>query len=232
VEEMAMLLADVSDPQSHKPQFSPHDRDPSPPTAMEALAVVTRYGRSERIYTRDDPVDHWSRIVSGMARKSALSSDGRRRIIDFLLPSDSFGFSPRNERSFDVECVISGTTVARYPRGPLEALAEVDPEVGRQLRHMACDSISRLQARILILGRVTATEKVCAFLVDMAERSSGGSDVALILQMSRYDIADYLALSVETVSRAITHLQHNGAITLLGRHCVQMSHIGEYDRFR
>jgi CRP/FNR family nitrogen fixation transcriptional regulator len=227
-----MLLADASSPQPHKPHFLPHDRNPDPPTAMEALAAVTRYGRGERIYTRDDPVDHWYRIVSGMARKSALASDGRRRIIDFLLPSDSFGFSPQNERNFDVECVTSETAVARYPRGPLESLAETDPEVGRQLRHMACDSISRLQARILILGRVTAIEKVCAFLVDMADRSSCGIDVALVLQMSRYDIADYLALSVETVSRAITHLQNNGTITLLGRHCVQISHLDEYDRFR
>jgi CRP/FNR family nitrogen fixation transcriptional regulator len=190
-----------------------------PAGGLDAMAVTTRYCRGQRIYAREDPVDHWYRIVAGLARKSTVFTDGRRRIVDFMLPGDFFGFSARRERYFDVEAVLDGTDVSAYPRCAIEARAETDPDIARQLRALAFESISRLQARILILGRVTALEKVRAFLVEMAER---GDTNDVLLQMSRYDIADYLAVSVETVSRAITHLQHRGSIALEGKHQVKL----------
>lgn len=201
----------------------PTDGFQKTPPAMEALATITRRRRGERIYTREDPVDHWYRVVSGMARKSTLFADGRRRIVDFLLPGDFFGFTARDERYFDVEAIIDGTVVACYPRSMVETLAAADPMIGRQVREMAYESISRLQARILILGEVTALKKVRAFLIEMVDRSAKSTDGAVVLRMSRYDIADYLALSVETVSRAMTLLQHRGTITLMGKHRVKLS---------
>ncbi|MEA2782873.1 MAG: family transcriptional regulator, nitrogen fixation regulation protein [Rhodospirillaceae bacterium] len=186
--------------------------------AMEALATTRRCRRGEEVYGRDDPVESWYRVVSGMARKSTLLSDGRRRIVDFLLPGDFFGFSVREERYFDVETVIEGTILVSYPQRRIEALADSDPEVGRRVRQLAFNSLSRLQARILILGRTTALEKVRAFLVEMSERSRDGTSVIVVLPMSRYDIADYLALSVETVSRALTALRRRGSITLADKH--------------
>jgi CRP/FNR family nitrogen fixation transcriptional regulator len=191
------------------------------PIGLDALAVVTRCCRGQRIYAREDPVDHWYRIVSGMVRKSTIFADGRRRIVDFLLPGDFFGFSAREERHFDAEAVLDGTVVAAYPRRAIETLAENNPDVARQLRELAYEAISRLQARILILGRVTAQEKVRAFLAELAERGDTNG-AGIVLHMSRYDIADYLAVSVETVSRAITHLQHRGSITLEGKHQVKL----------
>jgi CRP-like cAMP-binding protein len=192
-----------------------------PPTGLESLAVITRCHRGQQIYRREDPVDHWYRVLAGMARKSTLFPDGRRRIVDFILPGDFFGFSAREERYFDAEAVMDGTLVAAYSRRAVETLAETDGDVARQLRELAFESISRLQSRILILGHVTALEKVRAFLVEMAKRSDADG-VGVLLQMSRYDIADYLALSVETVSRAMTHLRHRGSITLQGRHQVKL----------
>jgi CRP-like cAMP-binding protein len=197
-------------------------RGREPPKAMEALAVRMHFARGERIYGRDDPVEHWYRVLSGMARKSTVFSDGRRRIVDFLIPGDFFGFSARGERCFDVEAVLEDTTVVHYPRRTLELLADNDPDVGREIRDMAFESISRLQARLLILGRVTAVEKVTAFLIEMAERSCEVSDTAVVLRMSRYDIADYLALSVETVSRSLTSLQHRGTIVFVGKHRIHL----------
>lgn len=195
------------------------------PTSMEALAVTNRWHRGQQIYCREDPVRYWYRIVAGMARKSTMLSDGRRRIVDFLLPGDFFGFSIRAERSFDVDAVVE-TSVACYPRHRMEMLADSNPEVARRIREKAFESISRLQARLLILGRVTAIEKVSAFLMELVERSSRGGDRVVILQMSRYDIADYLALSVETVSRSLTDLQNRRAIVLLGKHRVQIADPG------
>lgn len=193
-----------------------------PLSAIEGLAVKRCCERGDQIYGREDPVDRWYQIVAGMARKSTIFPDGRRRIVDFLMPGDFFGFSSREQRCFDVEAVSDGTVVAAYSRREIEQLAETEPAVGRLLRDLAFESISRLQARILILGRVTALKKVGAFLIEMADRRSSRPDVPVVLNMSRYDIADYLALSVETVSRAITQLQAQRCIALRGKHAIQL----------
>jgi len=186
---------------------------------MEPLAAIRSCHRGEEIYGQEDPTADWYRIISGMARKSTLLRDGRRTIVDFLLPGDFFGFSARETRAFDVEAVTEGTIVARYPRRTVEKLADNDPELSRQLREMAFDSISRLQTRILILSRPTAVHKVCAFLIEMADRSGQRAEL-IVLPMSRYDIADYLAVSVETVSRALTRLKLLGIIRLADKHRV------------
>ena len=191
--------------------------------AMQALAVMSSCRRGQEIYAQEDSTEHWYQIVSGMARKSTLLIDGRRRILDFLMPGDFFGFSARDRRAFDVEAVMEGTVLATYPRRLMEELADRDPEVNRQIRRMAFESISRLQVRILILGRPTALNKVCAFLIEMADRSGKSRSGIIVLPMSRYDIADYLALSVETVSRALTQLRSRGAISFPDKHRVTIT---------
>jgi len=199
------------------------------PAAMQAFGIVTPCRRGQQIYAREDPVDSWYHVISGLARKSTVFSDGRRRIVDFLVPGDFFGFSARRERDFDVEAVTDGTVVAAFPRRRLEALADTDRDVARLLRDLACETISRLQGRILILGRVTAMKKVGAFLVEMARRSHDATVVDIMLTMSRYDIADYLGLSVETVSRAMTVLQHRRCIELRGNHLIKILRLEELD---
>jgi CRP-like cAMP-binding protein len=139
--------------------------------------------------------------------------------VDFLLPGDFFGFTTWIPHRFSVDAVIEGTVVVYYPRRRVEMIADSTPEVGRLIREMAFNAISRSQARMLILGRMTARQKVGAFLVEMAEHSSDEA-VVVALTMSRYDIADYLALSVETVSRVLTDLRLRGVIKLMDRHKV------------
>lgn len=190
--------------------------------ALDRLATVTPHRRGATIYGPDDPAEHWYRLVSGVARKCALLPDGRRHIVDFLLPGDFFGFIARHEHRFAVEAIVEDTVVARYPRRRAEVLADSDPEVGRLIRGMAFEAISRAQARTLILGRTTAAEKVGSFLLEMAERWAGATVDAFVLPMSRYDIADYLALAAETVSRALTDLKHRGAIALVRAHRVRI----------
>jgi CRP-like cAMP-binding protein len=189
-----------------------------PLDAMESLAVITRCRRGQEIGRRRD---HFYRIVSGAARKCALMADGRRQVLDFLLPGDFFGFARSSEHHFFViEAMIEGTAVARYSRRCLERLAATDPQVAARIREIAFETISRLERRILALGRMTALE-VGSFLLEMADRSSGKTEEA-VLPMSRYDIADYLALAVETVSRALTDLKHCGAITIVDIHRVKI----------
>lgn len=189
-------------------------------TLMNAHGATRRLRRGERVYGAGDPVDHWYHLESGMARNSTLFADGRRRIVDFFMPGDFFGFSAGRAHSFDVEAIPEGTVVTRYQRHEIERLAESDSELARQIRIWIFNAVSRLETRILILGRVTSREKVNAFLNEMSERSP--AEVTIPLLMSRYDIADYLGLSVETVSRALTVLRERGVLIFVNKHEVRL----------
>jgi CRP/FNR family transcriptional regulator, nitrogen fixation regulation protein len=180
--------------------------------ALEHLAVVARYEAGESVYRCNDPVEHWYRVVRGAARKSALSGDGRRHIVDFMLPGDFFGFGLSRPRHFCVEAIFPGSLIARYPRASVERLADCDPPVAHDIRELAFETIARLQGRMVILSRSKALERVSSFLLEMADRSRIGSNYPVFLPMSRYDIADYLGLAVETVSRALTELRQRQVI--------------------
>jgi CRP-like cAMP-binding protein len=187
------------------------------PLALQTLALVTPYHLRETIYDWHAPHEYWYGIVSGAARTCAMSTEGRRQILEFLLPGDLFGFDLSLSERVVADAVVEGTLVARYPRRSLESLAESDPRVSRELRLMVFGAIARLQERIVILGRATARAKVAAFLLEMSRRSAQQRRDQVELPMSRYDIADYLALAVETVSRTLTELKRSGIITLLSK---------------
>jgi CRP/FNR family transcriptional regulator, nitrogen fixation regulation protein len=193
-----------------------------PPNALERLAVAGRYRNGEPVYRCNEPIDYWYRIVAGAARKCASTADGSRHIVDFLLPGDLFGFGARGVRPFCVEAIVPGTLIARYPRQNAERLADSDPQVSREIRETAFDSIARLQRRRVILSRTSAIERVGGFLVEMADRGHTAPSQTVSLPMSRYDIADYLGMAVETVSRALTELRTRRAIALNGVRRVQI----------
>ena len=182
------------------------------PPALARCSVLARYTSGESVYRCTDKIEHWFQLVSGAARKSALSGDGRRHIVDFILPSDPFGLAAAGLRRFCVEALAPGTLIARFPLGAAEGLADSDPEVGRYIRKAAFTSIVHLQQRLVILGGTSALEKVSAFLLEIADRSHNSPIHAVLLPMSRYDIADYVGVAVETVSRALTELRRSRVI--------------------
>jgi CRP/FNR family transcriptional regulator, nitrogen fixation regulation protein len=183
---------------------------------LESLAVLSRYAAGESVYRRNDPTEYWYRVIRGAARKSALSADGRRHIVDFILPGDFFGFALAQAPRFCVEAIFPATLIARYPRLEAERLADSNPQIGRRIRELAFDSIARMERRMVILGRFRALEKVSAFLLEMADRNPLLPGSTVSLPMSRYDIADYLGLAVETVSRALTELRDRHVILFRG----------------
>jgi CRP/FNR family nitrogen fixation transcriptional regulator len=195
---------------------------PQPLSAMESLAIPTRYENGEAVYRCNDPVEYWYRVVAGAARTSALTADGSRHIVDFLLPGDLFGFATRGTRPYCVEAIVPATLIFRYPRRSAEQLADFDPQIARGIREAAFDSIARLQRRMFILARTSALERVSGFLLEIADRSRGAPAHTVFLPMSRYDIADYLGMAVETVSRALTELRARRAIALCGVRRVQI----------
>jgi CRP/FNR family transcriptional regulator, nitrogen fixation regulation protein len=203
-------------------QHTSHEDQCTVPESIQSLAVTMSCHFGQQICGPMATAEYWYRVMSGAARKCALTVDGRQQILEFLLPGDFFGFEFRDKQAFAVEAVVEGTTIARYPSRRLQVLADSDPQIGELVREIAFMEIARLQARMLILGRMTAREKVGAFIVEMADRLSNGGSETFMLMMSRYDIADYLALSSETVSRTITEFKRHGAIRLLGSRRVQI----------
>jgi CRP/FNR family transcriptional regulator, nitrogen fixation regulation protein len=185
-------------------------------SALESVMTLVRCEVDEVIYHSQEQAQYWYRIVTGAARKCSLMMDGRRYIVDFLLPEDVFGFGAHDLHHFSTEVVSTGTTIARYPRHAAEQLAESNPQVGRWLRQKAFRAISRLQARTLILGHTTALARVSAFLLEWMDRCNQPTGTTLILPMSRYDIADYLSMAVETVSRVLTLLRAQHVIVFRG----------------
>jgi CRP/FNR family nitrogen fixation transcriptional regulator len=187
-----------------------------PLEVVDSLAVPVRCRRGQEIYSAESSVECWYRVLAGAARRFTLRTNGRRQIVDLLLPGDVFGFGADGRHYFSAEAVGTGTVIAQYPRSSVEKIAASDSMMAAELREMVKQETSRLQTLILILGGITAEEKVGAFLVNLADRLSGDTFGPVSLPISRYDIADFLALSVETVSRALTSLKERGMITLMG----------------
>ena len=194
----------------------------SPLGSLESMSTIARFSPGDLIYLRGDPADFWYRILSGACRKCAYGFDGSRQIVDFPRPGDLFGYDAQEVHAFSVEAIASDTTVARYPRHNAERVADSDPQVARRIRELAFGAVLRVQRRLLILGRATALEKVSSFLLEMADSFRANSGGAVTLPMSRYDIADYLGMAVETVSRALTQLRTRRAIALRGVRRVQI----------
>lgn len=199
---------------------------------LEPLATIRRYGVCAAIYHCNEPVEFWYRLLAGSGRRYAMAYDGRRQIVEFLLPGDLFGFGATGNRHlFSVETIASGTSVAAYPRRCLERLIDSDPDVSRRVRELVLGSLSRIQARVVTLGRNSALARVSAFLLEMAERFHAGPASAIILPMSRYDMADYLCIAVETVSRALTELRARRVIRFGDIRSVQICDRDALERF-
>ena len=196
-----------------------------PPEFLRAIASYAKtmhYRRGATIYYSGEPSDHWYFVAAGIAARSAGLSDGRRQIVELLLPGDFFGFSSAGVHHSAVEAVTDQTTIVRYPRRNVEALAESNPKLANQLRQLAFEAIRRLDDRVVTVGRMNAVEKVGAFLIEMAERAPHDLGDRIALPLSRYEIADYLGLSMETVSRSISELRRQEAISLHGPHRVKV----------
>jgi CRP/FNR family transcriptional regulator, nitrogen fixation regulation protein len=188
-----------------------------PPTAghagednIEVMGAPMSFARNAEIYGEGEPADYLYKVISGTVRTYKVLSDGRRQIGAFYMPGDVFGFETSDEHTFSAEA-ISDSKVLVIKRSALVALAERDNDVARQLWALTGRELSRVQDHILLLIK-TAQERVAGFLLEMAERASNGN--ALELPMSRQDIADYLGLTIETVSRTLTTLENAAAIEL------------------
>ena len=156
--------------------------------------------------------DQCFRVQTGAMRVCRPLVDGRRQITAFLFPGDWIGLDEVYTLNTSFEA-ISCTEVERFSLHMQEDVAPSDLATGPALRDMLRARLAAVQSRLLTLGHKNAREKLACFLLEMSERLAGGDD-AFMLPMSRYDIADYLCLSSETVCRNFTQLMTSGIIAL------------------
>lgn len=152
-------------------------------------------------------------VLSGAVRKFALRPNGQRQIIDLMIIGDYVGFAPLDP-AFFLEAVLDDTRIVSFPREEIDGLAARFPAVAAVMHDCAGEVIRRLEHHLLVQSRITAREKVGAYLAELARRVAPGGPNAIVLPITRYDIADHLGIAVETVSRAMTVLCRRGSIAL------------------
>jgi CRP/FNR family transcriptional regulator, nitrogen fixation regulation protein len=184
-----------------------------PLAALDAAATTVTRDKDQTIYAEGDPADFCYRIVSGCVRTVKLMEDGRRQVVEFLLPGDLLGRDALDTHHQGAEAVTA-VVLRATRRSALETLADSNPAIARRLRSLAADGMRQAWERMMLLGRKTAVERIASFVLEMAARAPRAGQAGVPLPMSRADIADHLGLTMETVCRTLSCLRQEGAIGL------------------
>jgi CRP/FNR family transcriptional regulator len=185
---------------------------------LSKLAKIARcetYGSGETLFHEGDPISSVYNITDGAVRLSTMLKNGRRQVIGFLFAGDFIGFSDRDAYPWTGESV-RGAKVCKFARGELSRAVKELPKIEHRLLEMATSDLASAQEHITMLGQGSAAEKVSAFLLMLSRKAAqrGGVANPVHLPMTREDIADYLGLAFETVSRCFTRLENEGLITI------------------
>src|SRR3954451_1940627 len=177
-------------------------------TCAGVIATEFSYKKDEEIYGEGEPSEYVYQVIRGAVRTYKLLNDGRRQIGAFYLPGDIFGLESGPVHRLTAEAV-SDTTVRLVKRRSLEQAAGITVQVAQGLWAMTAGELRHAEDHMLLLGRKNAMERVASFLLEMDRRLAKTGMMAL--PMCRRDIGDYLGLTLETVSRALSQL-HNEVV--------------------
>ncbi|MGU3544015.1 helix-turn-helix domain-containing protein [Methylobacterium sp. A52T] len=175
----------------------------------DVVGTPFSYAREEEIYGEGEEAEFVYKVLSGAVRTHRVLSDGRRQITGFHLPGDLFGLG-QGETNRQTAEALTSTRVLIFRRRQVERAATGRAEVACRLWSMATSDLRHAQDLALLLGRRSAQERVAAFLLEVDDRL--GSAGTFALPMTRRDIADYLGLTIETVSRTLSQLEEEGAL--------------------
>jgi CRP/FNR family nitrogen fixation transcriptional regulator len=179
--------------------------------ALEQIGTRRSFCRDEEIYAERDASDCWYKVVSGAVRICKWMADGRRHIAEFCFAGDCFGLPASGTRAATAEA-IGDVVVMRYPQRAADRLIDESPRLAREMYNRTLRELTQTQTHTFVLSRMTASERLASFLLELSERRD--MPRALDLPMSRYDIADYLGLTMETVCRTFTVFRRDGVIAL------------------
>lgn len=187
--------------------------------ALEQIGTRRLCHRDTEIYAEGDAADCWYKVVSGAVRITKQLADGRRHVAEFFFAGDCFGYENTPERMFSAEAV-GDAIVMRFSRAATERLLDEHPRLARRLYAITLRDLARAQARMLLLGRMTAPERVGNFLIELSERKDARR--VIDVPMSRTDIADYLGLTIETVCRVLSTFKRDGMIATPTPHKIEL----------
>lgn len=188
--------------------------------ASEAINVEA----GQALVHEGDPNPFVFNVVEGAVKLYRLLPDGRRQITGFLFQGDFLGLGGRGVANFTAEALTPLQT-CRFKRGDFNQLLNAMPALEHRLVALAGDELMAAQEQIVLLGRKTARERLASFLVRLSDRQQqlGGAANHVHLPMTRLDIADYLGLTIETVSRVMTQLKTSGLIRLLPANDIEIT---------
>jgi CRP/FNR family transcriptional regulator, anaerobic regulatory protein len=190
---------------------------------IERLGATRIYARGRMLFSEGDEAGSVYEIVRGMVRLYKVLPDGRRQIMGFLSDGDLVGLATAGRYLYTAE-TITATTVRSYARSKFDRMLEEVPGFARRLLTLASDELRAAQEQMLLLGRKSATEKIASFLLALAARQTGDGAAReqVMLPMTRTDIADYLGLTIETVSRVLWRLKRDEVIALPSTSCFEI----------
>lgn len=190
---------------------------------LERIMTSRNLAPDEMLVSEGDPLRRVYSLTAGVLRLSIALPDGRRQITGFLFPGDYFGLADDDLHSSTAEAV--GTVqLCSFPTREMQALMERFPKLKDRLHAFTRSALRQARDNQMILGRLTPVEKLASFLLTLSARAAEHKLSAnpLSLPMSRTDIADYLGLTIETVSRSFTKLRNTGLIRLPEPHLVEL----------
>lgn len=191
---------------------------------LNNMKTYRQFAAGDVILWRGEPLEFVASLVTGAASLSKTLEDGRTQMVGLLLPSDFIGRPGRSEIEFDVTATTD-VTLCCFNRAPFEKLVEETPHVAQRLMELALDELDAAREWMLLLGRKTAREKIATF-VEMLARRSHSPDAdptkSITLHLTRDQIANYLGLTLETVSRHFSALKKEGVIAFSDRHHLQV----------
>jgi CRP-like cAMP-binding protein len=203
-------------------------RAPSPPAnfaVLETLGTLCRFTKNEMLFAQGDEAEAAYKILSGAVRLLRVTGDGRRQIIGFRLPGDILALDCEGVCTMTAEAVGSVTAV-RCSRARIDRSIAERPQAREELSRLLWREVKDLQQHLVVLGCQTAMERVASFLAQLARRAGARDGSAIELHVSRKDIADYLGLTLETVSRTLSELRRRGVIDFPKSRQVQIKSLG------
>jgi CRP/FNR family transcriptional regulator len=195
---------------------------------LTAMASGRRVESGQTLFQEGDIADEVFSLTEGMLKLYKLMADGRRQIVGFLVPGDFLGLAFGRTYVYSAEAVVP-TTVCRFRRPQFLSLLEDCPALEKEILGRTSNELAAAQEQMLLLGRKTARERVASFIAALARRRKLAPGTPLELPMSRADIADYLGLTIETVSRTLTLFRKEGLIELPDKHLVEIRRSSELD---
>lgn len=191
---------------------------------MRALGTMQRLHAEQSVFHEGDPAKRVFMVTQGALKLYTLLADGRRQVTGFMFPGDFLGISVEEDYAFSVEA-LEPAELYWFSREAFDRFVGHHPHVEHELYRLAAHELAAAQQQMVLLGRKSAAERLASFFLSLLERSehiSGVSEPGFNLPMSRVDIADYLGLTKETVSRMLSDLRNRRLIRLKTQNHVEV----------